>query len=159
MTVGPNLPYGTTVFCDDVRHEVGGKKSLMGIYSGDMIFAGSAPAVMPNLCVNITWFCGQDDLPNKLGFRIFIDGTDERQEVFSTDIEPAMFPPPPPLEPDALDPDAPRVVSLAFEARFLNLEFKENSRLRARAIVDGVEHRIGALAVRFTDDEAQAVSS
>lgn len=40
----------TTIYCDDVREEVGGKRSFMGVYSGQLIVQ-SAPATLPKLCV------------------------------------------------------------------------------------------------------------
>ena len=43
-----------TILCDDVRNEVGNKRSIIGLYRGNMIFQ-SVPAVLPqiNLCVLI----------------------------------------------------------------------------------------------------------
>ena len=39
-------------FCDDIRHEVGNKFSLMGCYGDDMVF-DKLPAVAPKLCAQI----------------------------------------------------------------------------------------------------------
>lgn len=36
-------------FCDDVRQEVGNKHSLIGCYSGEMVF-NSLPSTVPRLC-------------------------------------------------------------------------------------------------------------
>lgn len=38
------------IFCDDIRHEIGGKISLIGIY-GPKLFVREFPAVLPKLCV------------------------------------------------------------------------------------------------------------
>jgi hypothetical protein len=40
----------TSILCDDVRHEVGHKTSLMGIYDQDIIF-DELPALLPKLCL------------------------------------------------------------------------------------------------------------
>jgi len=46
-------PYLHTVWCDDVRHELGNKLSLMGIYTGEMLLP-SLPAVLGKLvCHNV----------------------------------------------------------------------------------------------------------
>ncbi|HPR53410.1 MAG TPA: hypothetical protein PLU81_16575 [Deltaproteobacteria bacterium] len=37
-----------TLVCDDVRNEVGGKISLMGIYSSDM-YVAQTPAILPSV--------------------------------------------------------------------------------------------------------------
>lgn len=44
--------YAMTQFCDDVRHEVGNKYSLMGCYGRDL-FAERLPMVFPKLCAHV----------------------------------------------------------------------------------------------------------
>lgn len=41
------------VLCDDIRDETGNKKSLMGVYSNNVIFK-SVPATLPRICLYIT---------------------------------------------------------------------------------------------------------
>lgn len=42
------------LFCDDIRHEVGNKFSLIGIYAGDMlVFATRFPVTLPRLAIHI----------------------------------------------------------------------------------------------------------
>lgn len=49
------------VFCDDIREEVGSKRSLMGIYQAEM-FVSSMPVILPKLCayVNLTFPNGKE---------------------------------------------------------------------------------------------------
>lgn len=42
-------PYGTTVFCDDIRHEIGNKLTLVGCYTGVITFPNKAPSTLPTL--------------------------------------------------------------------------------------------------------------
>ena len=50
-----NPRYIHAIFCDDVRHEVGGKLSLMGIYQGSMnLTVQTLPVVLPRICAVIT---------------------------------------------------------------------------------------------------------
>jgi hypothetical protein len=149
MPVGPNLPYGSTIFCDDIREEVGGKRSLMGIYGGDMVIGEGPPATIPSLVAQITWLCSKDMFPEKLEFRIYRDSEEDREILFSAEIEPRNLPVPPDPVPDKHDPESPNFAIFMFMARFNNLEFTGPCRLRVRALVDGIEHRIGALNVRF----------
>ncbi|QMV02550.1 hypothetical protein GHV40_14155 [Devosia sp. D6-9] len=44
-------PYGIALFCDDIRQEVGGKASYMGIYGTDMLINGPKPALLPKLAI------------------------------------------------------------------------------------------------------------
>lgn len=46
--------YVYSIFCDDIRQEIGNKMSLMGIYNGELHVA-TLPAVLSKLCVAI--FC------------------------------------------------------------------------------------------------------
>jgi len=39
----------TSIFCDDIRHEVNGKISLMGIYGNDM-YVPVFPITLPKIC-------------------------------------------------------------------------------------------------------------
>jgi hypothetical protein len=61
------------IFCDDIREEVGGKFSFMGVYSGDMIVA-NLPAVLPKLCIAITVVTPVDDPFDSLQLGIYLDG-------------------------------------------------------------------------------------
>lgn len=149
MPVGPNLPYGYTIFCEDIREEVGGKRSLMGVYSGDMVFQGQAPGIIPSFVAQINWLCGRDSFPSTIEFVLYKDTDDRRESLFAAKIDSENLPPLPAPTPDKHDPDAPAVASFQFQARFSNLEFDGPCRLRVRALVDGVEHRIGAIAVGF----------
>jgi hypothetical protein len=39
-----------TIFCDDIRHEMGGKLSYIGVYSG-RLFVSKFPVTLPKLCL------------------------------------------------------------------------------------------------------------
>lgn len=43
----------TATFCDDIRHEIGSKVSLIGCYAGDMIVP-VFPITLPKLCIHFT---------------------------------------------------------------------------------------------------------
>lgn len=50
----PNSRYIHAIFCDDVRTEIGGKLSLMGLYQGSMnLIAENLPVIVPKMCVVI----------------------------------------------------------------------------------------------------------
>jgi len=44
---------GSVLFCDDIRHEVNGKTSLMGIYD-EVIFVDEFPTVLGKFVIHIT---------------------------------------------------------------------------------------------------------
>lgn len=41
-----------TLFCDDIRHEVGGKTSYIGVYSGGL-FVPAFPVTLSKLCLSV----------------------------------------------------------------------------------------------------------
>ena len=49
--------YGHVVFCDDVRQEIDGKLTLVGVYNSNLTVFGGFPAVLPKLCV-VVWLNG-----------------------------------------------------------------------------------------------------
>lgn len=64
--------YVLTVFCDDIRHEIGGKFSYIGIYSGQM-FVPFFPITLPKLCLAMRVITSVDAPFRKLTMRILKD--------------------------------------------------------------------------------------
>ena len=59
-------------FCDDVRHEMGNKYSLMGCYADELI-VDKLPVVLPKLCAQIRAITPIDNFFSKLTFRAKIN--------------------------------------------------------------------------------------
>lgn len=69
-----NSRYIHATFCDDVRNELGGKLSLMGIYQSAMhINSASLPVVLPKICVVIEARAPSNAPFKQLHLRIFLD--------------------------------------------------------------------------------------
>src|SRR5438067_2113936 len=73
-------PVGFTIFCDDIRQEIGGKTSLIGIYESIMIIHVPFPATLPKFGFHIEMFepanlTLQRDFP--IEFRISLPGDEE----------------------------------------------------------------------------------
>lgn len=70
--------YGYTIFCDDVRLEIGGKYSLMGVYSGVMYVSGTFPVRLPKFFVSTAILIFPKDLPVKeMELLIFWPGNED----------------------------------------------------------------------------------
>jgi hypothetical protein len=70
-------PYGWTIFCDDIRAEVGGKFSYMGIYRGTMFVHTDFPVSLPKLGIVIQCRISPDDLgAGDMNVGIFFPGDD-----------------------------------------------------------------------------------
>jgi len=61
-----------TVFCDDIRHEVGGKVSYIGVYSGGL-FVPAFPVTLPKLCIAMTVVTPAEQPFRKLALRVLKD--------------------------------------------------------------------------------------
>jgi hypothetical protein len=61
-----------TVFCDDIRHELGGKFSYIGVYSG-VLFVPTFPATLSKLCLAMNVLTPADRPFAKLTVRLLKD--------------------------------------------------------------------------------------
>lgn len=61
-----------TIFCDDIRHEMGGKVSYIGVYSGGL-FVPSFPVILPKLCLSVKVVTSADEPLNTLTLRVLKD--------------------------------------------------------------------------------------
>ncbi len=77
---------GYTLFCDDIRNELGGKKSFMGVYS-QLIAAEGFPLLLPKFAFGITIiFEKDDDPPSQFLLRIYLPGDEEGKPSISGEI-------------------------------------------------------------------------
>ena len=60
-TIKPSLNF--TIICDDVRQEIGGKISLMGLFEN--IYATKFPAIHPRLAIMTEWSEGRGEFAVK----------------------------------------------------------------------------------------------
>ncbi|HUV96143.1 MAG TPA: hypothetical protein VMV98_01620 [Acidobacteriaceae bacterium] len=64
--------YAHSTFCDDIRHEVGGKLTLVGIYAGDLLVP-TFPCVLPKLCLVLNILTSRSQPFQRLKIRILKD--------------------------------------------------------------------------------------
>jgi len=61
-----------TLFCDDIRHEVGGKLSFIGVYSSGL-FVRAFPVTLPKLCLSVKIVTPADEPLKVLNLRVLRD--------------------------------------------------------------------------------------
>ncbi|MHB8409003.1 MAG: DUF6941 family protein [Acidiferrobacterales bacterium] len=71
-----------SLFCDDIRHEVGGKLSYIGVYSG-VLLVPAFPAMLPKLCLSVKIVTPADDPLRSLTLRVLKDDAVLHQIVVS----------------------------------------------------------------------------
>lgn len=64
--------YGYTVFCDDIRFELDGKLSFIGVYVNDLIVNGPFPMHIPKFALGISYFEEKDVFVDDIIIRVFI---------------------------------------------------------------------------------------
>ena len=69
-----------TIFCDDIRHEISGKISYIGVYSNDLIVP-SLPVTLPKLCLSVKVVTPADKPLESLTLRI-LKNEEVLQEIF-----------------------------------------------------------------------------
>src|ERR1700694_1339031 len=144
-------PDGYTIFCDDIRHEVGNKASLMGIYGAEMFVHQAFPTAMPRMGFHIIYREDPRAPLNNMTLCIFLPGDADDKPTYKTEISRSegQIPPPPP----GLDPSARRTFSLNV---ILNpVPLKEEGKIRVRMLVDGTEVKLGTLSVKQGEPQPQ----
>lgn len=90
-------PFLSTIYCDDIRQEVGGKLSLMGVYN-TVMYVQQFPVSLPKFWVVATFVASKDEPPASLKFRVFMnnepladfDATQEHLQQLANAREPVV---------------------------------------------------------------------
>ncbi|WP_133510302.1 DUF6941 family protein [Candidatus Thiosymbion oneisti] len=77
--------YVETLFCDDIRHEMGGKLSFIGVYSGELLVP-AFPVTLPKLCLFVNIVTPAEEPFRSLNLRILKD-TEIVQEIASDEAQ------------------------------------------------------------------------
>jgi hypothetical protein len=71
MTYCPRFIH--TLYCDDVRHEVGGKMTFVGAYQGQMVAEQPGELMLPKLCIVLTAQTPHSQPFQRLNVKLFRD--------------------------------------------------------------------------------------
>jgi hypothetical protein len=146
---GQRNSWGSSLFCDDIRQEIAGKVSLIGVYGSDMILPVDFPATAAKLCVHITYVEVTNEFQGNLSLKISMKTNDSdnlihteeiaRQDIIST------------LHPNAqllIGEDGERVNILRFHVVFTPLPIPEECFIKVRMTCGDVVTKMGALWIR-----------
>src|SRR5262249_34908188 len=128
--------FGYSIFCDDIRNEVGGKLSFIGCYNAVMFVQSQFPLLLPKFCVHfhivspsarpyrsIIARCYAPETPDPiLEEAIELPEAQEQAELVAN------------LE---ANPLAPRRIVASASLIFAPLEIRDPGLFRVRALVDG----------------------
>jgi hypothetical protein len=147
-----NKAWGFTLFGDDLRLEVGGKMSLMGLYQADLFFPSNItfPVTVPKFCMLIMYYETRDAITDDITFKItfgpenatLIEFLILRKELNDSRAE-QIFPE------DTTPEDKERIFHSRIPVGLSPFSISGLGRLRVRAhYSDGSILKLGSIAVR-----------
>jgi hypothetical protein len=71
--IEPPLVGGHTIFCDDIRHEIGSKMTLVGVYTSVMYIHDDFPFTLPKFGILVRYM-ERGDQTNLLAIKVFMPG-------------------------------------------------------------------------------------
>lgn len=143
------LPVAYTIFCDDLRQEVGNKVSYMGVYQG-MMFVEAFPFVLPKLCAAVTLRVPMDERPKTLVFRMFLDELVIAERSFEKLLTS--------FNQDSAEPDHNALYMTAL-FQFTPFAVELPTRLKSRVYYDEQELKAGALNIRLSPRSGDIVTT
>ena len=140
-----DFPHGHTIFCDDVRQEVGGKVSFMGVYNGALYIAGQFPQTLPRLGFAITYSEPAKSEPIPVRFRvIYLSSSGASTTLFENTVDRTTAQ----VQTITADLDDPsRKITFRVGGVMGPILLPEAGSIRARAYRNGEEIRLGVLQV------------
>ena len=151
-------PYGMTIFCDDIREEVGGKQSLIGCYNNEMNFSVAAPATLPMLCGAVNILIPIGFLFERLDLVINKEDGPETTLLMKVSFESSDMPVPIDVEVGDLK-DEPRYIGLSFPWKMQPFHVGGPCLVRVRGYFDSTEVRLGSLKIAFKHDDVAPTAS
>lgn len=151
-------PFGSTIFCDDVRNEIGGKNSYIGVYPGSLALP-AFPASVPKFGVVTTIYEPRTMAQArdwKIIVRLYLPGDDSNQPSLTCEL--------PPIPPEAYqmiersklpdDEEVPKLVLMNAAFVLAPMILRQPGRIKVRAQYrEGVIIKLGSCRVEMTQPQ------
>jgi hypothetical protein len=146
----PRNAWGFTLFADDLRHELGGKTSLMGMYQLDMIHNADFPITIPKFVMLIKYYEVKGLFNDDLNLKVFLPGDPEETPTFAVSISKST-------RDDAAtlyeaDQDSERLFDLTMPIIMSPLVIKEEGFIKVRIQCGETTTRLGRIMIRKVRD-------
>jgi hypothetical protein len=139
---------GYSIFCDDIRNEVGGKLSFIGCYNAVMFVPSQFPCLLPKFCVHFFMLSRATEPFKSIIARCYVP------EVSRPVLEEAIDVPQVSEQVELVAKlgnavRAPRYLAASASLIFAPLELRAPGLIRVRAVVDGGRREVtlGSLKV------------
>jgi hypothetical protein len=139
--------WGFSLFCDDIRAEVGGKISVMGIYQNDMIFPQDPPFNLPKFAILVKYFELPDAFHEDITVNVYLPGDQKDSPTVTLPVprKTLQTGEPPPYE---LEEGQERVFNLTLPIAFSPLLVGKEGFIKVRATCGDVVTNLGSLMLR-----------
>ena len=78
--------HGVTLFCEGIRDEQNEQKTLVGVYTGDLVVQGGFPVVLPTLAIYITLVEPWQEAKGPLNLKVLVPGENGDEVVSDTNL-------------------------------------------------------------------------
>lgn len=137
---------GYTIFCEDIRREIGGTFSLIGCLRGAIFWEGEFPFTLAKLSFAVTLTTPiAKPFEGPIELRIFMPDDREDEPAFVVGV--AVPPPVSFSQPEEPPDGGDKLQSLDMQFVMSPVEIKKAGLIRVRAVVAGETIRAGTLAV------------
>lgn len=143
----------TAIYCDDIRQEMGGKHSFMGVYNADLVVP-EFPRSLPKLCTHVTVRFPVGASINQLIIRVLMDDAalaeialpdEELQKMIEAMVSSAAA-------------SSEKQLAVALAVQFAPLQLERPGVMRVRALIDDMEYKGNGLTVRLpTEAERSSI--
>jgi hypothetical protein len=141
-------PFGYTLFCDDIRQEIGGKVTLVGLYSSDLIVFSDLPVTLPKIALSVSYFEVRGESEESLELRVYLPGDSDDTPTLRSTIADELLDKLRKLDiPADVLAENPRV-GLNLHIGFSPITLTQEGWIRVRMIRGQDEIRIGSLRIR-----------
>jgi hypothetical protein len=150
--------WGFSLFCDDIRTEIGGKISLMGIYQNDMLIQADFPTVLPKFAILVKYYEIPEVFKDSLTINVFMPGDIKGSPAMHFQVPressspTAQYP---------LEDDQERIFNVTLPLIFSPLPVSQEGFIKVRAVTGQTTTNLGSLMIRKLrpDDKIPGVTS
>jgi hypothetical protein len=143
----------TALYCDDIRQEVGGKNSYMGVYNSDLVVP-QFPTTLPKLCAQVTLRFPLGVTAREVIVRISMNEVQLAEVTLPEGELRKALADMTNMESSLENQD----VAAALVLQFAPLQLQQPGVMRVLAIVDGRELKGNALTIRLPTEKDQVFS-
>ncbi len=140
--------WGFSLFCDDIRAELGGKLSVMGIYQTEMVFPSNVvfPSIYPKFCILIKYYELRNVFNDDIIVRVFFPGDTKESPSLVLPFPSSVRNTTNPAYP--LEEDQEHLFNISFPLMLSPFPIKQEGFLKVRAQCGGTTTQLGSLMVR-----------